>query len=172
MCWNRAEPEDAGVLEGDGGVEAAGDGLVDDGLLLLFEQRDELALGGDGSVDAVVGMGEVLDDRRLLGDRRNERFKAVKVIGVEAEPTVHHSRREGLDSIPVLGRAEEAVVVPRVRGRAERVHAVGRTHDPLVAGDPETPIPSQHDVHHKVVEFDPLVSDKRGGSSVRLASDV
>jgi hypothetical protein len=34
--------QDAGGFEGDVGVEAAGDSAVDDGLLLLVEQRDEL----------------------------------------------------------------------------------------------------------------------------------
>ena len=47
MLRHIAEPLDAGGLEGDVGVEAAGDGLVDDGLLLLLQQRDELPLGAD-----------------------------------------------------------------------------------------------------------------------------
>ncbi|MDP2869326.1 MAG: hypothetical protein Q8O08_10900, partial [Methyloversatilis sp.] len=34
---NIAEPGDAGGFEGDGGVEAAGDGAVDDGLLLFVK---------------------------------------------------------------------------------------------------------------------------------------
>ena len=36
MLRHLAEPLDAGGLEADVGVEAAGDGLVDDGLLLLI----------------------------------------------------------------------------------------------------------------------------------------
>ena len=47
MLRHVAEPLDAGGLEADVGVEAAGDGLVDDGLLLLLQQRDELPLGAD-----------------------------------------------------------------------------------------------------------------------------
>ena len=43
-----AKPEDTGGLEFDIGVEAAGDGAVDDGLLLLIQQRDGFALGPDG----------------------------------------------------------------------------------------------------------------------------
>ena len=46
-----AEPVDAGGFEGDVGVEAAGDGAVDDGLPLLLQQRDELLLGGDVAAD-------------------------------------------------------------------------------------------------------------------------
>src|SRR3990170_1418626 len=47
MLWNVAEPGDTRRLEGDGGVEAAGYGAVDDGLLLLVEQRDHLPLRPD-----------------------------------------------------------------------------------------------------------------------------
>ena len=44
MSWDVAEPGDAGGFEGDVGVKAAGDGAVDDGLLLLVEQGDQLPL--------------------------------------------------------------------------------------------------------------------------------
>ena len=39
-----AQPLDAGGLEADVGIEAAGDGPVDDGLLLLLQQRMSLRL--------------------------------------------------------------------------------------------------------------------------------
>ena len=61
-----AEPVDAGGLEGHVGVEAAGDGLVDDGLFLLLQQGDELALGVDVAADAPVGVVQVADDGGLL----------------------------------------------------------------------------------------------------------
>jgi hypothetical protein len=47
MLRHVAEPLDAGGLEADVGVKAAGDGPVDDGLLLLLQQRNEPPLGGD-----------------------------------------------------------------------------------------------------------------------------
>ena len=47
MLRNVAEPRDAGGLEADCRVEAAGDGAVNDGLLLLREQRDHLPLPPD-----------------------------------------------------------------------------------------------------------------------------
>ena len=47
MLWNVAEPGDAGGFEGNGGFEATGDGAVNDGLLLLIEQRDHLPLCPD-----------------------------------------------------------------------------------------------------------------------------
>ena len=68
MLWHVAEPIDAGGLEADAGIETAGDGLVDDGLLLLFQQRDELALGGDVVLDAAVGVVEVADHGALFGE--------------------------------------------------------------------------------------------------------
>ena len=45
MLWHVAEPFYAGGLEADVGVEAASDGAVDDGLLLLFQQLDQFLLG-------------------------------------------------------------------------------------------------------------------------------
>ena len=55
MLWSVAQPLDAGGLEADVGVKAPGDGLVDDGLPLLLKQPDELPLGTDVALDALVG---------------------------------------------------------------------------------------------------------------------
>ena len=68
MGGDVAEPLDAGGLEADVGVEAAGDGAVDDGLPLLLQQRDELLLGADVAADAVVDVVEVSDDGALFGE--------------------------------------------------------------------------------------------------------
>ena len=68
MLRHVAEPLDAGGLEADVGVEAAGDGLADDGLLLLLQQRDELPLGADVAPDAPVDVVQVADDGGLLGE--------------------------------------------------------------------------------------------------------
>ena len=68
MLRHVAKPLDAGGLESDVGVEAAGDGLVDDGLPLLLQQRDELLLGADVRPDAPVHVIQVADDGCLLGD--------------------------------------------------------------------------------------------------------
>ena len=52
MRWHVLQPLDAGGLAGRVGlagadVDLAGDGLVDDGLLLLLQQRNQLLLGAD-----------------------------------------------------------------------------------------------------------------------------
>ena len=54
MLRHIPQPLDAGGLEADVGVEAAGDGLVDDGLLLLF-QHGTLTVQGrfDQSADRI-----------------------------------------------------------------------------------------------------------------------
>ena len=52
----------------DGGVEAAGDGAVDDGLLLLLQQLDQLLLGADVASDAPVRVVEEADDGGLFGE--------------------------------------------------------------------------------------------------------
>ena len=68
MLRHVAEPLDAGGLEADVGVEAAGDGLVDDGLLLLLQQVDEFLLGADVAADAPVHVVQVADDGALFGE--------------------------------------------------------------------------------------------------------
>ena len=68
MLRNVAEPLDAGGLEADVGVKAAGDGLVDDGLPLLLQQRDKPPLGGDVPPDAPVNVVQVPHDGALLGE--------------------------------------------------------------------------------------------------------
>src|ERR1035437_5571346 len=66
MPWDVAEPGDAGGFEGDGGVEATGDGPVDDGLLLLVEQRDDLPLGPDRTIQPPIRVVQKPHHRRLL----------------------------------------------------------------------------------------------------------
>ena len=56
MLRHVPQPLHAGGLEADGGVEAAGDGAVDDGLLLFLQQVDQLLLGADVAADPPVRM--------------------------------------------------------------------------------------------------------------------
>ena len=67
MLRHIPEPLHAGGLETDVGVEAAGDGAVDDGLLLLLQQLDQLLLGADVAPDPPVRVVEEPDDGGLLG---------------------------------------------------------------------------------------------------------
>ena len=62
MLRHVAEPLDAGGLEADVGVEAAGDGLVDDSPLLLLKQSNQFLLGGDVVTDASVHVVQVAND--------------------------------------------------------------------------------------------------------------
>ena len=62
------QPLDAGGLEADAGVKAPRDGLADDGLLLLLQQRDEFPLGAHVPPDAPVHVVQVADDGGLLGE--------------------------------------------------------------------------------------------------------
>ena len=74
MRRDLSDPLDAGGLVGRVGlagsdVDPARDGLVDDGLLLLLQQRDQLLLGADVAPDAPVRVVEEADDASLLGER-------------------------------------------------------------------------------------------------------
>ena len=52
-------------------VDLSRDGLVDDGLLLLLQQRNQLLLGADVAPDAPVGAVEEAHDGALFGKGRN-----------------------------------------------------------------------------------------------------
>ena len=66
MLRHVPQPLHAGGLEADVGVEAAGDGAVDDGLLLLLQQLDQLLLGADVAPDPPVRVVEKADDGGLF----------------------------------------------------------------------------------------------------------
>ncbi len=69
MVRHVPQPLHAGGLEADAGVEAAGDGAVDDGLLLLLQQLDQLLLGANVAPDASVCVVEEADDGGLFRKR-------------------------------------------------------------------------------------------------------
>ena len=68
MLRHIPQPLHAGGLEADVGIEAAGDGAVDDGLLLLLQQLDQLLLGADVTPDPPVRVVEEADDGGLFGE--------------------------------------------------------------------------------------------------------
>ena len=72
QCSGTSEPLDAGGLEADVRVEAAGDGPVDDGLLLLLQELDQLLLGADVAPDPPVRVVEEPDDGGLFGEGGEE----------------------------------------------------------------------------------------------------
>ena len=72
MRRHLAQPLHAGGLVSRVGlagahVDLAGDGLVDEGLLLLLQQRHQLLLDAEVALDAPVGVVEEADDGGLFG---------------------------------------------------------------------------------------------------------
>jgi len=64
-----ADPVDAGGFEGRIGVEAAGHGPVDDGLLLLVQYLDQPPPIADEAADLPVKVTEKTNDQFLLVER-------------------------------------------------------------------------------------------------------
>ena len=64
-------------------VDLARDGLMDGGLLLLLQQRNQLLLGADVALDAPVGVVEEADDGGLFGEGWNWRKSLVGVFAVK-----------------------------------------------------------------------------------------
>ena len=61
------------------GIEAAGDGAVDDGLLLLLQQLDQPLLGPDVAPDPPVRVVEEADDAGLFGERWEDHTQIEKI---------------------------------------------------------------------------------------------
>ena len=68
MSRHLSKPLDAGFLEGHVGVEAAGDGAVDDDLLLLCQERDQLPLRPHQPPHPPVHMIQIPHDGGLFGE--------------------------------------------------------------------------------------------------------
>jgi len=92
MPRNVPEPGDSGGFERDGGVEATGDGAMDDGLLLLVEQCYHLALRPDRPLQPPVCPIQKAHNRRLLVGRREHRLDAPEVVGVQTETAFDDAR--------------------------------------------------------------------------------
>ena len=111
-----AEPGDAGGLEWDVGVEAAGDGAVDDGLLLLVQQPNQLPLGADEAVDLPVRVVQKPHDGRLFVLRWKWQIDQAKVPEVQILP-VPNEVGCGLQRSDVIkGFEEMCEVVHRASG--------------------------------------------------------
>ncbi len=100
MLRHIPQPLDTGGLVGRVGpagasIDPARDGLVDDSLLLLLQQRDQLLLGVDISLDAPVSMVEESGDGGLFGEGGNNCFETVKVICIQSEPAFYYARGNG-----------------------------------------------------------------------------
>ena len=66
MLWDVAEPRNAGGLKRNVGIEATGDGAMNNGLLLFDEQRDYFLLRPNESVYPPVCVVEKPHDGGLL----------------------------------------------------------------------------------------------------------
>ena len=69
VLWHVPQPLHPRVLEPDVGIQAPGDGLVDQCLPLLLQQGDEPLLAGDVALDLLVGVVEEPDDGGLFFGR-------------------------------------------------------------------------------------------------------
>ncbi len=82
MLRHVAEPLHAGGLETDVGVEAAGDGAVDNSPLLLVQQLNQPLLGTDVTLGKTIDSGEPTLYRPLLTLRRNGRADIIEIVRV------------------------------------------------------------------------------------------
>src|ERR1017187_2223219 len=86
MLRDVAEPGDAGGFEGDVGIQAARDGAVDDGLLLLVEQRHQLLLRPNRPLNPPVRVVEKPHDGGLLVRRWDGKRQTLEIAKAEVLP--------------------------------------------------------------------------------------
>src|SRR5690606_25865965 len=106
MRGDFAEPVDAAVFHGGVGVEAFGDGSVDEGGFLFLEEGDEALLGGDEAVDLFELAIQKRHNRILLRTGRNWKLSILKgtlrqtiagdSICFDTEVIPHARRREAV----------------------------------------------------------------------------
>ena len=103
MGWHIPQPLDTGRLVGrvelaGADVDPARDGLVDDGLLLLLQQRDQLLLSAAVAPNAPVGMIEETDHGGLFGERGDKTLQTTEIVGIETESAFYDASGYGLDA--------------------------------------------------------------------------
>ncbi|MCQ3807752.1 MAG: hypothetical protein OXB92_16070 [Acidimicrobiaceae bacterium] len=107
--WEVASPVDVGGAEAGGGVEAAGYGLGDQCCAALCEEVDEVAFLGDEGVDA-GGFGvEVVSNRPLCTDFRDQDRNETKVIPRDVELRWWHELGNASQLSEVGSRTEQVV---------------------------------------------------------------
>src|SRR5262245_15688858 len=97
MLRHILQPLHAGGLEADVGIEAAGDGAVDDGLLLLLQQFDQPLFGPDVPPNPPLRVVEEADDGGLLFMRRARRRHLLELLPVEAIAVLYDAVRVLVD---------------------------------------------------------------------------
>ncbi len=157
MLRDVAEPLDARGFEATVGVEAAGDGAVDDGLLLLLQQFDQLLLGADVAPDPPVHVVEEADDCGLFTGRRARRWHLLELFPVEAIPILDDAVRVLVDLAHVRVGPEETGEVLRVDSRKGSRDDVRRTDQPVERRDSDRSLPHAHHVVGEVSSGGPLV---------------
>src|SRR5581483_1649811 len=130
-----AQPLHAGGFETNVGVEAAGDGAVDDRLLLLLQQLDQLLLRADVPPNPPVLVVEKTDDGGLFGEgwdeKRNLTHSRLRQVPLSYSDAVR-CPREKRDVSP---RANSCVEV--LTGDAREIeYKIRRTDDSVKTRDP------------------------------------
>ena len=85
-----AEPRNARRFQGCRKIEPPRHNPVNDGLLLLVQQRDQFLLCTNVASDAPVGVVKEAEDRSLFSDRRQERMDAIEILIGEVLQTHRH----------------------------------------------------------------------------------
>ena len=133
MLRHVPEPLHAGGFEADVGVEAAGDGAVDDRLLLLLQQLDQLLLGADVAPDPPVRVVEKPHDGGLFGE--GWEGKPGRLDGAVRKAVSCDSVRLDVELIRDAGtlhRAKEIRTIDTVPERAQQCQVIAA--DQVVGG--------------------------------------
>ncbi|SRR6266542_3218122 len=157
MLRNLAQPGHAGGFEPDVGVEAAGHGAVDDGLLLFVQQRDQLFLRPDVALDPTVGVVEEADDGILLIMGRFRKRLALQKLHWNPHPVSHDAvTNPDQTFLERLGLEHSVQISRNIRLRAPSEYIINRAQTTHVAGQSHRTDYDVHAVNYDVVRLNNL----------------
>ena len=152
MLWNVTKPRDTGGFEGDGGIEAAGDGAVDDGLLLLVEQRDHLPFRPDRPVQPPVRPVQKSHYRRLFGGRGDRKRFTLQELHRNPHPVRENPVANADEAQLKRLRGEDGRQVSRiVRVEPPSKDVVDRTKAADISGAANRTDDDIHAIHDDVI---------------------
>src|SRR5579871_2019073 len=144
MLRHVPEPLHPRRLEPNVRIEPAGDGAVDDGVLLLLQERDQFLLGSDVAPDPSVRVVEEADNGGLILWRGTWERSFEKPLVRQLEARDPNAFRPELKLPIERHRAHKFVDVRRVIRirRTQPVYAVSGADDAVIAGNAEPSAPS------------------------------
>src|ERR1700676_2553557 len=163
-----AEPFYARWFELHVRVEAARYGAAGGGLLLLVQERDELTLSFNISLNLMIREIEIMNDSVLLRNRWEWHLELQEHVWIEPQPTINDARGNHFEEVFIKRRSEKVVQKARVVSGGSTIHAIRWACDSGHRRGPQTAVPRKHDVYNDISWRHELVTNEARGSGKHI----